>query len=182
MPLSLKFTVLGKRYFDLMKRNIDRLRPAAFEAVTEVRDEVLDKGRADIAGAGKFGSRWTEGFKGEITEENEGEFNINFTHDVPYFMIFQRGGTIRGKPFLAIPLSFANVPKGVFARDFPGGLFRVDRKSGGAPLLLSRSDKQPKYFLKESVFEPKKFRVLEIIRETSRKLKSVFIRKLRQNG
>jgi hypothetical protein len=82
---------------------------------------------------------------------------------VPYWRVFQNGAIIQGKPLLWIPLSFATEAQGVSAKDYPGRLFRVDRKSGGAPLLMSADDKQPKYSGHESVRIPKKFHLVEIV-------------------
>lgn len=97
-------------------------------------------------------------------------------------MVHQTGRLIRGRPMLWIPLSFAEDAQGVRARDFPGGLFRVDRKKGGAPLLLSIKDRQPKYFGKTQVYVPKRFRVIEIIRETARKFKTIVVQRLRETN
>lgn len=179
MPLRFTVSAIGPRYASLLQRKADQIQASAVAAMEQTRDEILARGRADIAGAGSFGRRWTDGLQGEVTEA-PGEIDLKITHNVEYFMVFQRGAMIRGKPLLAIPLSFAGVPKGTYARNFPGGLFRVNRKSGAAPLLLSRADKQPKYFLRESVTIPKKFRVLEIIAEESKNLRARFLALLRK--
>jgi hypothetical protein len=179
MPLKFSVVNVGPRYAALLRAKADQIQGAAVQAMEEVRDEILQQGRANISSAGNFGARWTDGLKGEVTEAGPGEVDLTITHDVPYFMVFQRGARISGKPLLAIPLSFAGVPKGLYARNFPGGLFRVDRRSG-RPLLLSRSDRQPKYFLIDSVTIPKKFQVLEIINQVSRTLRSRFLRILRE--
>jgi hypothetical protein len=118
--------------------------------------------------------------RGEISEGG-GNVRLAFTHDVPYFMVFQRGAVIRGKPLLWIPLSFAGDAQGVMARDYPGRLFRVDRKSGAAPLLLAGNPAEPKYFGKEQVRIPKKFRVIEIIREGARELAEFFKNRMRRS-
>jgi hypothetical protein len=64
------------------------------------------------------------------------------------------------------------------ARDYPGKLFRVNRKGGKAPLLLSAATKEPKYFAKPYVKIPKKFRVLEIARELSHKINDFYKRRM----
>ncbi len=180
MPLGLSFVVLTKRFSELMRGREDEIRPAALGAMEDLQSEILAKGRENIASAGNFGRRWADGLKGEIKEPSQGNFELDITHDVSYFMVHQKGALIKGKPLLAIPLSFAGVQPGLFARDYPGGLFRVDR-AGKAPLLLSLVDRQPKYFLKEQVRIPKRFRVLEIIRASSKKLTSFFLKRLK-NG
>lgn len=137
--------------------------------------EIEDLGRSDIQGAGNFGSRWTEGFKAKVTAGG-GRTLIRVTMGVPYWSVFQTGKVIHGKPLLWIPLSFADDAKGVSARDYPGKLFRVDRKSGGAPLLMTNSggQAQAKYFGKESVTIPKKFHLIEIVRAVARTLKKKY--------
>lgn len=150
-------------------------------AAEDVRKEVLKAGRADIKQAGHFGTRWTEGFQGKITEGG-GNIRIAFTHAVPYWRVFQYGAIIRGKPLLWIPLSFAKDAQGIRARDFPGKLFRVDRKGGKAPLLLSSADGQPKYFGKESVRIPKKFHIVEIVRDGARHLKEFYKNRFKSDG
>lgn len=118
--------------------------------------DLLIRGRAQIASSGNFGSaRWQQGLHAEAQPRFGALTNakIDLWHDVPYAHIHEFGGVIHGKPLLWIPLSFAGVPKGLYARDYPGGLFRVDRASG-RPLLLSIVDKQPKYFGIEQVYIP----------------------------
>jgi hypothetical protein len=179
--LRIRFATDGKQLGPKFKKNLVRdgnIVLAATRAAAEAaQKEFLEEARADIAGAGKFGSRWTQGLTAPITEGG-GRIVLNVKHAVPYFMVFQRGKVIRGKPLLWIPLSFASDAQGVRARDFPGGLFRVNRKVG-APLLLAFGDKKPKYFGKASVTIPKKFRVLEIGREVARRFKDLYRAKVR---
>jgi hypothetical protein len=173
--LRIKFTgdqQLGPKFKRNRVRDGELVLSAVRQAAQAAQTELLTKGRADIARAGRFGSRWTEGLTAPITEGG-GRIVLNLSHSVPYFMVFQRGKVIRGKPLLWIPLSFAGIAPGLRARDFPGGLFRVNR-AGKAPLLLAFSDKKPKYFGKASVTIPKKFHVLEIGREVARKFKDLY--------
>lgn len=139
---------------------------------SEASGEVLRRGRADIASAGRFGRRWHVGLHADVRQEQVGT-SISVFHDVQYFSVFETGKTIRGKPLLWIPLSFARDAQGVLARNYPGGLFRVDR-TGKASLLLSRSTKEPKYFAKESVVIPKKFHIREIARDVANKLRAIY--------
>lgn len=168
---------IGREY-STRTREAGGRRARAFDAAAkEVMNTALEQARANISRAGNFGSRWTRGLQGVINNSADGDVEILFTHTEEHFNVFQYGATIRGQPMLWIPLSFATDAKGVFARDYPGGLFRVDRKGGKAPLLLSRESREPKYFGKEQVRIPKKFRVIEIIRETARTFKSVLARR-----
>lgn len=161
-----KFQRGVQRQGDLVR---EAARASAIDAITEIRR----RGAADIKAAGKFGSRWTDGLDAKVSEGG-GNIRIEVSHAVPYFSVFQFGKVIRGKPLLWIPLSFAADAQGVYARDF-GSLFRVDRKGGKAPLLLAPGKPaQPKYFAKESVTIPKKFRTIEIVAEVARGMAEIY--------
>jgi Bacteriophage HK97-gp10, putative tail-component len=168
----------------LFRRSSARLERAGRDAIRlaadDVATEILQEGRADISAAGKFGARWTEGLRADVSEGG-GSVRVAVTHDVSYWRVFEYGATISGNPLLWIPLSFANVPPGTSAKDY-GPLFRVDRKSGGAPLLLSVQDKQPKYFGKEQVVIPKKFHLTEIARAAANKLPVFWRARLKEEG
>jgi len=168
----------------LFKRSSERLERAGRDAIraaaNQVADNIETRGAADIKAAGKFGSRWTEGLKVNVTEGG-GNVRIDVTEAVSYWRVFEYGAVINGKPLLWIPLSFANIPPGTNARDF-GPLFRVDRKSGAAPLLLSPLDRQPKYFGKESVTIPKKFHLTEIARAAANELPLLWRAQLKSEG
>lgn len=172
--LRIKFSgdQLGPKFKRNRTRDGEIVLAAARASAQEGAGIILKRGRSDISKAGRFGSRWTDGLTAPVTEGG-GRIVINVAHAVPYFMVFQRGKVIRGKPLLWIPLSFAGDALGRRARDFPGGLFRVNR-AGKAPLLLSIRDKRPKYFGKTKVTIPKKFHVLEIGREVGRSLKELY--------
>ena len=147
-----------------LERIRQRIQKALDAATAQLAANILQEGRQDIASAGRFGPRWTQGFTASV--DGEGTVRtITFRQAVPYWKVFQYGPTIiQGKPLLWIPLSFAGLPPGTRAKGFPGGLFRVNRKSGGAPLLLSIADRKPKFHGQESVRIPKKFHLVEIIR------------------
>lgn len=168
---------LGRKYKITMDAHSVRHKKALLAATKQARDISLREARLNIANAGNFGTRWTQGLTGEISERG-GDVVTQYEHAVPYWSVFQFGKVIRGKPMLWIPLSFARDAQGVRARDYPGGLFRVDRKSGAAPLLFSVADGEPKYFGKEQVRIPKKFRVLEIIKLVSKNIKLFFVEQL----
>jgi hypothetical protein len=154
-------------------------------AARDVVDYVVPRGRVDIAGAGRFGARWTQGFRGQVTEGG-GFVRVAFTMPsgapMRYWRVFEFGAVIRGRPLLWIPLSFARDAQGIRARDYPGRLFRVDRKSGGAPLLLATGKPAtPKYFGKESVTIPRKFHLRDIIRAGAQKMREFYAKRMK-NG
>lgn len=162
---------LGPKFKQNRVRDGERVLASARAAALDAQKEFLTRGRADIRSAGRFGTRWTQGLTAPISEGG-GRIVLTVKHSVPYFMVFQKGKVIRGKPLLWIPLSFSDAV-GIRARDYGGKLFRVNRK-GKAPLLLSAKDGKPKYFGKLSVRIPKKFHILEIGREVARKLKEFY--------
>lgn len=159
-------------------------RRASKKTMEQLRDKVLNEGRANMRGAGNFGSRrWQQGFKGRLLQKNKEDWSVTFTHDVSYFMVFQTGKVIRGRPLLWIPLRGSRAASmKVRARDFPQPLFRVDRDGGKAPLLLSKRRGQQaevQYFGKRSVRIPKKFRIIEIIRAATKRIQSIFAKNVR---
>ena len=140
-------------------------------------DEIEAEGRANIAAGGDFSSeRWQRGFRARLSFTSRTDMSIRITHDVPYWVVFEEGRIIQGKPLLWIPLSFSDAV-GIRASEY-GALFRVNRKSG-APLLLSKDDKQPKYFGKEQVTIPQKFHIREIIERVASRMGEIFKSKLR---
>jgi len=147
------------------------------DSMHEIGQTCLAEGRADIAGAGRFGQRWKDGLQ---AAEDFGPERSTLTifHTIFYWTVFEFGAVIKGKPLLWIPLSFAVDAIGVMARNFPGGLFRVDRKAGGAPLLLSRATGEPKYFGKEQVTIPKKFHLRAICARVLKGFKALYLSKL----
>lgn len=151
-------------------------------AARDVVQYVEPRARSDIRAGGRFGTRWTDGFRGRVTEGG-GFVRVAFTMAVPYWRVFEKGAVIHGRPLLWIPLSFAKDAQGVLARDYPGRLFRVDRKGGKAPLLLAAGKPAvPKYFGKESVTIPKKFHLFQIIGDGSRKMADFYHKRMKASG
>lgn len=142
-------------------------------AAREASDRIEKRGRANMRGAGDFGSkRWQQGFQAFVSFASRASLRIRVTHAVSYWRVFQHGARIFGRPLLWIPLPFARDAQGVRARDYPGRLFRVNRL-GKSPLLMTTGGK-PKYFGRESVRIPKKFRLIEIAREVFRSMPAIY--------
>lgn len=150
----------------------DRFQAAFSASMNMVASMIKQRGDADIKSAGKFGQRWTTGFHVAV-EGGLKNMRISMYHDIDYAGIFESGGVIKGNPILWIPLSFSDA-KGTPAREYGGGLFTVNRKAGGPPLLFSMSDKQPKYFGIESVTIPKKFHLGKIQKSVMANFRQIF--------
>lgn len=150
-----------------MGQNLSNMARSVTAAAHVAGEQIQTQGRADIAAAGKFGKRWTEGLRVEVQPRTGALINakITVTHDIEFFNIFEDGGTIQGHPFLWIPLSYTglSIPASVYAKTF-GGLFYVQPTSGH-PLLFSLKDRKPKYFGITAVNMPKKFHIKEICGE-----------------
>jgi len=171
---------MGAKFKLLQKKNAGQIHTASAQTAKQSATEIQTRGRKNIRGAGNFKSpRWQEGFR-SIPRLKGRDFTIITSSIVPYFNIFEFGGIIHGKPLLWIPLSFAFDAFKIRARDFPGGLFRVDRKTGGAPLLLSIKTGEPKYFGKESVKIPKKFSIRVICKAVVKKMSTYFKRNMKR--
>jgi hypothetical protein len=167
----------GERVGPLFRRATarfgDRVRSAVRQTAVLAANEIVDRGRDDIAGAGRFGTRWTSALHADISEGG-GSIRIDVKNDEPLWIVFEEGRTISGNPLLWIPISGTDA-EGRRARDYPQSLFRVNRKRDGLPLLLTwTKPAQPRYFGKESVTIPKKFHLREIARQVARELAAIF--------
>lgn len=170
---------LGRKFKNKTARFGERQIIAAQQAARMAADDMVNQGRADMRKAGNFKSeRWQKGLQARVSYQSRSDITIRLVHAVFYWHVFQFGATIKGRPLLWIPLDFAKDAQGKSARDYPGKLFRVDRK-GKAPLLMS--DTGPKYFGKESVTIPKKFHLREIAAAVSRNMGTYF-KKAMKNG
>ena len=198
----------GDRLGPVIKRRLnetaEQIRKAARAASADMAADFVRQASADVAQAGKFGSRWTEGFKTSITEGG-GNIRVAVTHRVPYYSVFQYGKVIKGNPLLWLPFSFATDAIGVWPRDYPRPLFRVDRKRDGLPILFAftpsgkkrgfpstaamlglrkpqpyrpsqpgKSNAEPKYFGKKQVRIPQKFKTDAIALEAADSFRDFF--------
>ena len=163
VDLRLKFDSenAGPRFRRGSIRHAEIVLRAARGAMEDVKRFGLNEAREDIARSGNFGPRWTTGLKAETTETSD-EIVVNFTHDIPYFMVHQRGALIRGRPLLWIPLPGVDP-------DERGDFFGFSRR--GNLLLfkkLGAGNLRPLRVAKESVRIPKRFHVIETIQDVAR--------------
>lgn len=167
--IAMQTNQVGRTYSTRMAQRGRRYRQALVGVALDAMNEMTVEGRAEIARSGNFDSpRWQLGFHGRVDVQGD-SIQITMEHDVPYWTTHQYGATIKGRPLLWIPLSFAEDAQGVSARDFPGQLVRVDRKVG-APLLIEVPSGEPKYSGHESVTIPKRWNLVEEIRDIAKKI------------
>jgi hypothetical protein len=171
---------LGRKFSFGVKRYGERQIKAGQAAAKRAADEIEYTGRQDIRAGGNFRSdRWQQGFHAKLSYQSRSDLSIRITHDVRYWVVFEEGRVIHGKPLLWIPLHFATEAFGLRARDYPLPLFRVDRP-GKAPLLLDRTG--PKYFGKESVTIPKKWHLRQIVRDVAKRINQYYREAFKNGG
>lgn len=89
---------VGPKFKRMTERFGSSVRNAVRAAAQEVADNTLERGKADIASAGNFGTRWQEGLHVNVTEGG-GSIRVAVTHDLLTvgFRVHQFGATIHAK-------------------------------------------------------------------------------------
>lgn len=157
---------MGAKFRSAMNGHRDAMLKAMEESTKELARVIKDRGDADIKAAGKFGPQWVSDFRVEAKG-----LTITVVHENPAALIHETGGTIKGNPYLWIPLTYTGLK--VPPREFSGKLFFVARNSG-APLLLSEADRLPKYFGVTSVRLQKRFHIRSICEQALREFPTIF--------
>ncbi len=166
--MQISFTVKADAFKKGIDETRDRFDQAFATSLNMVASMMRDEVKADIAGAGNFGSQYTDGLS--VTVDGT---KITTKLDTPGAGLFETGGTIHGKPLLWLPISGTDAV-GVQASDYGSKLFSVNRKAGGVPLLFAIKDHAPKYFGVPSVTIPKKFHIAEIEQRVMAGFKEIF--------
>jgi len=172
----LKIAITGEPVGTQLQRNFDAIRKdirsASLATATEVAELIQTAGRAQIASAGHFGTRFINGFVCFAQKIPNGAI-IDIEHKEKLAAFFEKGGLIQGKPLLWIPFSNSGVT--VPPSQYGGKLF-YGRSRHGTPLLFSYETRKPIYFGVKSVYVPRKFRLREIIAKNIRLIPSVYQR------
>jgi hypothetical protein len=140
----------------------------------QAAQEILTRGITDIEAAGRYGHDWTGGLHVNVEEEGQGDAVIRTSHDKPYYNFLNVGGPIKGSPLLWLPTD--NNPtfgEGVSPRDYPGKLVET-RNQEGIPLLIDPTVPKGRavmYIGELFVIMPRKFHILDIIRDVAKDLK-----------
>ena len=168
MGLKLSITIDKEAFENSVDRVRDRFDQAFPVAANMIASMIRTQSIADIQSAGSFGSKFVDALKVEVNGNT-----ITTSLDAPGASVFETGGVIHGRPLMWIPISGTNAV-GIRASDYPGGLFSVNRKAGGRPLLFSVAERAPRYFGIASVTMPKKFHFGEIQKSVMERFKDVF--------
>lgn len=156
MEISLKIN--SDQFKQSLETSGEKYAGALKTAANMIASMVQQQVTADIAGAGNFGASYVKALT--VTVENT---TIKLKLEAPGADIFEKGGTIHGKPLLWLPISGTDAV-GTPASEYGDELFSVNRTiEGGVPLLFSIKDRAPKYFGVPSVKIPKKFHIAEIM-------------------
>ena len=164
----------GQGAKDAVKAQSARLRKAITSTAYKIASEVQQRGRVDIAQAGRFGPNWIFGLRAWKLRKESGTRRtvVTVRHNIPFAEIFEEGGVVRGKPLLWIPISTEKDAVGVRARRYNLRLFRITSKKG-TPLLITPKGK-PKYFGARSVREPKLFHIRQIADDEAKRAGEYF--------
>lgn len=129
-----------------IQQMIKPMEPAAKEAIKQTATLARDLARKNIASAG-FSQRWQKAMQFSMEKSPpDAVAAATVFHRIPFAVLFEEGGTIRGKPKLWLPIE-ANLPIGIkspreYVKRF-GPLVSVNRP-GKPPLLFAKAPSKPK--------------------------------------
>lgn len=144
MSLRLAYRYAKGEYNEVMQEIYQPIAGASTAAVREAGNLAKIRARETIAAAG-FSKRWQNALRLQVYPKTGESVNAAalIYHAIPYSEVFESGATIRGKPFMWVPLS--STPKKVgrqrmtaerFATSV-GDLFTL-RRGNKPPLLVAR--------------------------------------------
>lgn len=141
MALNLVYSAIRGELEQAFAKMIQPIAKAATGAIKDTADQVKKEGRANIA-AGGFSSKWQNALR--VNTYPTSGVSVNSAafvyHKIPYAGIFEKGGTISGKPLLWIPLT--GTPARIAGRRFSPRAYRASvgplvpmKSRRGRPLL-----------------------------------------------
>jgi len=148
--LSVKVEVEKDALKEAIKAKYKPIARAAQDTIENAANKVKTRGRADIAAAG-FSTRWQNALRVDVFPKKPKE-SANAAafihHNIQYAGIFETGGTIRGKPFLWLPLDTA--PKRIGRQRITPALYQQNigklvpmKARGGRPPMLGTKVRLP---------------------------------------
>jgi hypothetical protein len=152
---------------------------ASIAALRETATNAVEEGRENIAASGAFGANWQRDLRRKIVgagskDEPSLQAKAIVFHKSALAFVFEQGITIQGKPLLWIPTQ----PKGPTPRK--SGKRLTSATVRGQPMLFDADDKsrtrKPLYIGVPSVRIPKKWRIIEIVKEHAAQLGQLFLK------
>ncbi len=106
--LKFVYHVATGQFDKAMREVLTPIANAATEAMRDVGEQVKKEGRADIASAG-FSKKWQNAFRVDVYPKKgvSAGAAAHAYHKIPYAEVFETGATIRGKPLMWVPTSWA---------------------------------------------------------------------------
>lgn len=179
MPLKFKVKTNTPAWLTMIRDEQRSVATASVAALRETATNAVEEGRDNIAGSGDFGPNWQRGLKHRIVGAKEGgepslQAKAIIFHKLGLAGVFEHGATIQGKPLLWIPTT-----KGA-PRASRSGKKLVSATVRGQPVLFDANDRdrhrKPLYVGVPSVRIPKKWRIIEIVKQHAAELGQLFLR------
>jgi hypothetical protein len=184
MPLKFKVNVDKKNWLKL-DREREPIGQAAVAALRETAAAAVKEGRANIASAGPGfqHAQWISGLKYKTVGATKGgqpstDAKAIILHRYGIAGVFEHGATIsRPGGLLWIPIKHGGPP----ARK--SGKKLTSATINGTPVLFDANDpdrhRKPLYIGVKSVRIPKKFRIIEIVKEQAKRIAERFFKFLK---
>jgi hypothetical protein len=181
--MTLKFTVKTDPFgfYEKLREKQRAVATAAVAALREAAADAVQEGRANIggAGAGFTKAKWQSGLQYLTKDAKEaGEPSLQakaiIFHKYGIAGVFEHGATIQGKPLLWIPTEHGAKPASRLGKKLISATVR------GRPMLFDAGDRardrKPLYIGVPSVRIPKKFRIIEIVKEHAAQIGELFLK------
>jgi hypothetical protein len=183
MPLKFKVNVDKKNWLKL-DRQWEPIGTAAVAALRETAANAVKEGRANIASAGPGfqHAQWIPGLKYKTVGATKGgqpsmDAKVIVFHRYGIAGVFEHGATIVGKPMLWIPTKHGGPPASKSGKKLTSATIN------GVPMLFDANDRdrhrKPLYIGVKSVHIPKKFRIIQIVKEQAKRIAERFFKLLK---
>lgn len=173
-----------------MEQGNKKVAHAATAMMRAVADDVKSRGRASIA-AGGFSRKWQNAFRVNLYPKSKDSIDpaVWAYHKIIYAGIFEKGGTISGRPILWIPVKgLKSVGRGHITPEKwasrYGPLVKITSHAGNL-ILLGRRSRQKKTKL-EPIFVGlplvhirKRFHLENVFRTAAAKMPSLYFQNLK---
>lgn len=169
----LKVTSNVDKWAEAMRGKHKDVADAAVAALNEAAEDSVIEGRRDIAGAGRFGSKWQQGLKFLMKDEGL-QSKVRIFHKIGLSGVFEHGVNISGKPLLWIPTT-RGAP-----RPSRSGKKLTLANVHGTPLLFDVADhdphRKPLYIGVKQARIPKLWHITDIVEKHMKQLGLLFIK------